>query len=378
MYEAIDIHHNEARLTKELGVLKHDTRISDANRVTLLRFIRDARIGRAVPRGARKRLSHARCRKLLTILRRFAMELDCPFEEVSVDTMERFILGIEEGTVTKRVRIGGTARYSPETVSDFKKIIRRFYGYLLRDDPARLDALTGWFDTRTVKTEPRAFDHRAVPRLARAIGDAQGQALVWMLFDGGFRIGELLNVRLEDVWFENDEQDRPLCMVRVRVSKTFPRTVALPMATEAAAFWAQRHPRGGAVLPSGRIDADDPHATLITWSYRYCCKRLRAAGMQELGEPLHPHRFRHTSATFYAARLNPYPFCARFGWSMGSAQAERYISRNGLLAQEAASVVRREEERTVHPKTGVPVDTCGVLAGPMKRPMTHELSPRPS
>jgi integrase len=338
MLEAIDIHHHTARLDNELKKLAHDERLLPVNRELLARFVADARIGRAVKRGARRRISVCRCRKYLTILRRVAMELSGSLEDVTASEMERFILGVEDGTVRKLSESKGTTRYSPETVRDFKKIIRRFYKYLWPEDEARVEDLTGWFDTRKVQTEHRAFAPEVVPRLARAMGDAQGQALVWLLFDGGFRIGELLNVRLSDVWFKDDAQGRPLCFVRVRVSKTFPRTVALPMATEAVAFWIQRHPQGGPIRADGTIDARDASATLIRWTYRYCGKRLRAIGDQELGERLYAHRFRHTSATYYAARLNPYPFCARFGWAMGSAQAERYISRSGLLAEQAATV----------------------------------------
>jgi hypothetical protein len=49
-----------------------------------------------------------------------------------------------------------------------------------------------------------AFGLEAAQRLARRIGLPQGQALVLGLFDGGFRAGELFNLRLGDLRFAPD------------------------------------------------------------------------------------------------------------------------------------------------------------------------------
>ncbi|MCB9848545.1 MAG: hypothetical protein H6814_09040 [Phycisphaeraceae bacterium] len=352
--EPIDIHRHETHLRRELESLQRDERLLPENRATLERFIRDARIGRTVRRGSVRRLSHARCRKLLTILRRFAMELRVPFEQTRVQDMERFIIGVEDGEIRKLSRIRGSDRYSPETVLDFKKIIRKFYTWLLPDDPGRIADLTAWFDTRRVLTEPKAFDPASVPKLAEAMFDPQGQALVWLLFDGGMRIGELLNVRLNDVWFKKDQDNQWLCFIRIRVSKTFARTIALPMATESVLTWLRFHPDGGSICENGCIETRDSSATLICWGYKNCCKRLKKVGEYVLGVSLHPHQFRHTSATFWCSRLTPYPFCARFGWTMGSAQAERYINRSGVLAEQAALALRGDAARQ-HPSPLPPV-----------------------
>jgi len=376
--EPIDIHRHQAHLARELESLKHDERLLPANRATLDRFVRDARLGRTVRRGALRRLSHARCRKLLTILRRFAMELTVPFEDVSLEMIERFVIGVEDGDIPKLVTLRGSKRYSPETVLDFKKAIRKLYAWLLPGNPARVDELTGWFDTRRVRSEPKSFDLAAVPRLAEAMFDPQGQALVWLLFDGGMRIGELLNIRLRDVWFQRDDEGEWLCFVRIRVSKTFARTIALPMATPSVLTWIRHHPQGGPVNAGGRIEARDPAAPLVWWGYKNCCKRLRKVGEFELGASIHPHQFRHTSATFWCSRLTPYPFCARFGWTMGSAQAERYINRSGVLAEQAAQALRREGASPFATTSAQPIEVPAVTRSDLSVPPERSHRTRPS
>jgi len=341
--DRIDIHRDEAQLAANIRSIEANDRILTVNRETLLAFLRAARAGRLARKGMRRRLSIGRCRKMAWMLKRFAVEINVPFAEVTVEMMERFILGTEDGTVLTLTVNGKPARrYTPSTVRDFRIIIRQFYRWVLADDPKRFEALTEWFDTRKVPPPLKTFGMADVERMAIALGCPQGRALIMLLFDGGFRAGELLNVRLRDVTFKPRPDGRRICFVRIRISKTRPRTISLPLASEAAEAWVTRHPQGGPIADDGTIRATDMDATLITWKYEYCRKVLHRAGQQELGERVYFHRFRHASATYYAKRLTSYQLCARFGWAMGSTVVERYIDHSGVLAEEVADVVARE------------------------------------
>ncbi|MCC6229954.1 MAG: site-specific integrase [Phycisphaerales bacterium] len=344
--ERIDIHDHSTKLHRELERLAADAVLLPGQRRDLLRFVSDARVGR-LPRGkggraGSRRMSEGRCLKLIYTIRRFALAVPVEFEAVTVEQMQDFVLGIEDGRVRKLTRLGDSDTYTPDTVLDFKKILRRFYGWLLGPSSAKLTDLTGWFDLRETRPELKAITLDAVQRLARAIGTPQGQALVLGAFDGGFRAGELFNVRLKDVTFAPDAEGQSTCMVRIRVSKTLPRTISLPIATEAIKFWVERHPNGGEVRSDGSIAARDPEAPLLTWSYHYCRRVLLSSGRQELGERrLYIHRLRHASATWYARHLTPYQLCARYGWAMGSKAVQRYVDASGVLAQDTATIARR-------------------------------------
>lgn len=351
--EPIDIHHHQAKLERELQAVRNDERLNPENRGLIARFVQDARIGRTIRRGARRRLSPARCRKLLTTLRTFGLAVHKPFREVTLEDVERFIIGIEDGLIDKRIGVGGTRRYSPATVLDFKKILKKLFVWMYEDDPGKAHELTGWFDTRDWAPELKTFGLEDVRRMAMAAPGPQGRALVLLLFDSGMRAGELFNVRLQDLQFRQDGAGQDVCFVRITVSKTRPRTISLPLATEAVRFWAERHPAGGRVDPDGRVQAQEPSATLITWSYHYCRKVVAELGRSELGTRLYLHRFRHASATFYAKRLNAYQLTARFGWTMGSRAVQRYIDHSGVLAEDVARLVRDELSSTRQPATSV-------------------------
>jgi hypothetical protein len=57
---------------------------------------------------------------------------------------------------------------------------------------------------------------------------------------------------------------------------------------------------------------------------------LRRLGQEVLKKPVHPHLFRHSSATYYATRLNRQELCYRYGWRFSSNMPDVYISRAGM------------------------------------------------
>lgn len=290
--------------------------------------------------AAKKRISEGRCLKLIYNLRRFGMEVPVPFEEIKPEHVEHFVLGIEDGSIRKLRPINGTWEYTPDTITDYKKVIRRFLGWLIGRDTARFHELTGWIDTSCEDPELKTFGLDDAKRLAVASGSTEGRALIMLMFDGGFRPTELLNVRLDDIRFQPDDQGHDTLFVRIRYSKTKPRTISLPLATDAVRQWVLRHPCGGAVNTQGLVEARDRSAMLVRLPYSGIRKMLTRLGKTELSERLYPYRFRHASATFYASHLTEYQMCARYGWVMGSKAVRRYVDHSGVLAVDTASIVR--------------------------------------
>lgn len=341
--DAIDIHNYSKALTTQMTKLASDERLLPEQRRTLLRYISDGRCGllRRKGRVAVRRFSDGRATKVAYTLARFAAHVRVPFEDVTTEQMQEFVLGLEQGNVCKWGVCGTGQPYKPETVRDFKKILRLFFHWLHGVDSAKAQDLTAWFDMRDRPPELSTFGLDAAQKMARAVGVPQGQALIMMLFDGGFRAGELYNVRLRDVEFHPDESGQLTCIVRIRVSKTKPRTISLPIATDAVRFWVQRHPRGGPVGPDGIVRAVDANAPLITWRYTYVMKVLAEVGKSELNQRMYHHRFRHASATFYARFLTSWALCSRYGWTMNSKAVQRYVDASGVLAHDTANIVRR-------------------------------------
>ncbi len=369
--DRIDIHRYGGKLQHELSRLPTDERILIEHRRTIARFVSEARAGRTVRRGAKKRISEGRCLKYLYFLRRFAMELNVPFESVTVADMERFVLGIEDGQITKLIARGDSPAYSHETVLDYKKLLRKFYRWLLGHDTARFHELTGWFDTSDRVTEPVTFGLGEARQMAEGIESIQGAALIMTLFDGGFRPGELFNIRLRDITVQAEDGE-PTVYARVRHSKTMPRTISLPLATPFVLRWIGRHPGGGSIDAQGVLRIAKPDALLFTWSYAYCRNVIRRVGQQELGERVFLYRFRHASATFYARHLTEYQMCARYGWVMGSKSVRRYINSAGLLATGTVAAVRDAARAANSGPTAI-----GQVAAPSIQTRAGSVSARP-
>lgn len=52
--------------------------------------------------------------------------------------------------------------------------------------------------------------------------------------------------------------------------------------------------------------------------------------MRVLNRSIHYHLFRHSSATYYASRLNRQQLCIRYGWAFSSRMPDVYIARIGV------------------------------------------------
>jgi hypothetical protein len=79
------------------------------------------------------------------------------------------------------------------------------------------------------------------------------------------------------------------------------------------------------------MTAEDPIFNSTYDAMRVFLDRL---GQKILKRHVHPHLFRHSSATYYATRLNRQELCYRYGWKFSSNMPDVYISRAGMENRE--------------------------------------------
>ncbi len=65
-------------------------------------------------------------------------------------------------------------------------------------------------------------------------------------------------------------------------------------------------------------------------------KKLKSIGKNALKKRVNPHMLRHSSATYWAHKLNRYQICAKYGWAISSDMPDRYIKRKGIIFDEVA------------------------------------------
>ena len=175
-----------------------------------------------------------------------------------------------------------------------------------------------------------------------------------MFFDGGFRIGELLNIRLHHVRLKNFDSggsSKNCFVLRVPFSKTLRRTVAVPMHATAKwlKMWLEEHPAKPVINDDGTLSALDVTSQLFPITENAVRQMIRRIGRRALKKRVYPHLLRHSSATYWSNKLPYFKFCKRFGWTMTSNMPQRYIDREGVDELSVVEIYYKDTHGKPHP-----------------------------
>lgn len=323
--EFIDIHNVNQEFETSVERLKNDKIIIPKNREFILKFIEDARKGKTIKNKAKKKIGVARCSKYISELKRLSEWFGKPFDKITVEDVERVIENLEEDKVKTKTAIA--RNYSEKMKLDFKKDLKKFLKWLFGENE-KYFAMTGWIDTYEKISEVPALTREEVEQMVNAC-KIREKALLMVLFDSGARIGELLNVRIGDLTKKDEEN---YYMIRIKHSKTKPRTISVPLCMQYLDSWLVIHP-----------GKHNPNAALFPMRYDAVRIFLTRIGKQVLKKTVYPHLLRHSSVTYYCHKLNQYQLCYRYGWSMSSKQPARYIDREGINEQQTAELVKNDD-----------------------------------
>lgn len=338
--EKIEVHSETKRYGRRLQSLKEDKSINLENKKVMLNFLKDCELGKI----SRKPCGSARLMKYIYLLTRVnQMFENKPFKKLTAKDIERVITNLRKGEYKRQlvhlVKIGKNRKklvkietdkpLDMETVSDFEMIIKRLSAYIFEKGD-KYQKLAGWIKPRHTIKEIPALSREEVERLAESF-NLKYKAAVMVLFDSGARASEFLNVRIGDL-----TKREGYYIIRIKHSKTKPRTISVPMCTEVLDAWLSAHP-----------DKDNPQAQLFPITYDALRIRIKEQSQKILQKNVNIHLFRHSSATYYCHRLNQYQLCYRYGWSMTSEQPQRYIDREGINEQETAQIIKSDEISSV-------------------------------
>lgn len=365
--EYIDIAHSQRRYECAVTSFQNDPRVSDHNKELVRAFLRDAALGKTIIGKAKKKIGHAALAGYLPFLTTLILFVKKDLDKLTDEDMEAFIEALETDVLRSRSRrvVGQTvgesgAPYSPRYKVDMKVTIRKFYKWLWGNNRV-YPKIVEWLDTYIKDKEVSALTEAEVARLVDRSKTTLQRALIQVFFDGGFRIGELLNVRLHHVRmrsFGNDNPPRKCFCVRVPFSKTLRRTVPLPMraTTKWLTMWLEDHPAQPVIQSDGTLDAKDVTMQLFPMADSGARHMISRAGRRALGKRVYPHLLRHTSATYWCNKLSYFQFCKRFGWTMTSKMPQKYIDREGVdelamaekYVEEERAKLARENQRLLN------------------------------
>lgn len=311
----ISIHIRNLKTRKE-GIKSWD--IAQDDKKDLLKFLDDLGLGK-VNKGVK--ISESRQVKYLDIIKIPMEFFKKPCSKLTLKDVEAF----EKALSSNKLLSYKKKPFSPSTKIDIRKILKIYLKWKLGNNEKFMQ-LTDWFDTRDIKRTPDYLSEAEVEKLYKNCKDASERYLIAVLFDGGLRAEEFHNVRYEDIQIPNANEHYPKITVKTEYSKTEGRTISLfwKHSLEAVRDYIREREKEG-------IKSFDP---VFNNSYDNSRQSLIRLGNKVLGKSIHYHLFRHSSATYYASKLNRQQLCYRYGWRFSSDMPDVYISRSGMENKE--------------------------------------------
>jgi integrase len=284
----------------------------------LLSFLDDLGLGK-VNRG--RKLPPERQLHYLNGLRVPLEFFNKPTRKLALRDVEAFEKALSGG----RLRNKSTGQpYAHNTQVEMRKLLRIFLRWRLGG--ARALALTDWLDTRPRSKTPDFLKEAEIERLYRHCRNARQRFLIAVLFDSGARAEEFHNLRFEDVRLPEGKENFVKITLKQEYSKTLGRTIAL--------YWKHSLEAFQEYLVDRIAQGLEPTDPVFKGDYTATRKFLQRLGHGVLKRPIYYHLFRHSSATYYATKLNRQELCYRYGWRFSSDMPDVYISRSGMESKE--------------------------------------------
>ena len=229
------------------------------------------------------------------------------------------------------------APWRESTKHDKKLVLRKFiqyakYGRCNRETP--LPPEVSW-----IKLVKRGKDSRVTPEslltqeefeaIVKAADNTRDKAMIYVLFEGALRPGELLSMNVGSVEFRSE-----YCLVTVN-GKTGLKRLPLVVSFKPLLDWLEEHPK-----------RDDPNAPLwCSLATNYKGERLsyrhfrliikRLAKRADLKKPVWPYLFRHSMLTAMAKVLTEARLEQFAGWVHDSKMSSRYVHFSARDLEEA-------------------------------------------
>lgn len=323
-YIKIEVHNRNLEQRKK-GFLE-DKKIPEEEKKHIMEFLRLAEMGKI---NLRKKIGKHRLLKYLDNLRVPLYYFNKTLDKITLKDMEQFDKDLSSDKIINK---RNNKPYTDNTKSDFKNALKVYLRWRLRGNPSKFIKLTNWIDTSLKKRTPEYLKEVEIIKLYKGCKDSRRRFLIAVLFDSGCRIEEFLNIRREDIEEPNANSPYYKLTLKEEYSKTAGRTIGLywQYSTEAVRDYLSEH----------FFKPSEPVYTAKYDDIRFFLVRL---GKRVLNRRVYAHLFRHSSATFYASKLNRQHLCYRFGWAFSSRMPDTYISRAGMVEEKVNEQFKNEE-----------------------------------
>jgi len=266
---------------------------------TIKKFVNDLRI--------RENISEIRRINYIQRLRKIASWIPDSFLEPTEESMNEVLRQLYDND------------YTDWTRNTFVVMLKKFYRWKLKELPAFIKDMKV-----RIKENGKEVDDlltsQEVTALIENSKNARDKALLSVLYDSGCRIGELINMRIKDLGF-----DEFGALLRVTGKTGFRQVRIVGNSIAYLRAWLDNHPLRNDVNAFLFCNLSDSIlGRHLTYADVYSIIR-HAAKRAGIKKRIHPHLFRHTRATILASKVAEAPLEAQMGWVHGSRQTRTYV-----------------------------------------------------
>lgn len=275
-----------------------------------------------------------------------------PYEQLTKTDLIRWMHSLENNSHTSR------------TIRDLRAGTKRFLAWIHRNNGKKRDVLELLKIPILRRDLPKDILTRAeIQKLLGVCDNQRNRTLVFVLYESGGRLGEILGMRIRDISIDGYG-----AVISVK-GKTGARRIRLIESVPDLQLWLSMHP-----------DKNNPDAPL--WpNLRYPDRRLGEDGAQYLLKCLakrvgikkrvYPHLLRHSRATHLASVLTEAQLREFFGWTKRSEMASIYVHLSGRDVDETLlkHYGRKQEEPRILSDNLMPkvCPRCSLENPPMAR-----------
>ncbi|MGI6589683.1 MAG: tyrosine-type recombinase/integrase [Candidatus Iainarchaeum sp.] len=301
----LDIHKIDNRLEKTLENLNA---LKPEERKLILEFYEKYCI--------KNDLSKARSVKLVFLLRLIVQKTGKNVCDLTEEDIDNLIIKLNK------------ADYSPETVRDYKVMLKTFFKWYDKGEKigivANLKAVIPKNKRKVIKPEDLLNDDEKL-RLLQACNTSMQKAFISCLMETGARVAEIGNARIGDVHFDESGADITIS------GKTGTRRVRLVLFRNNLMKWINEHPL---VNDSKAPLWVTKQGEIKQMQYTNIRKMINTIGKRaSITKRINPHSFRHLRATELLTKLPQGIASSYLGWELDSKMPKIY----GHISNEQVS-----------------------------------------
>jgi site-specific recombinase XerD len=264
-------------------------------------------------------LGEHRVLKYVSTLKSIALSLDIDFDKADEKDIRKYISSLERSDK------------SEWTKHDYKVALKKFYRWMLEEDnPVQTKWISTTIKKKNQKLPEDILTESEILRLIDHATNKRDEALIALLWDIGARVGEVGNLLIKHLTFDE------LGAIIQLSGKTGFRRVRAVWSVEYLKEWLNIHPESQNPNAPLWFKFDKKNDSLEMLRYDAIRMRLKKiAKKAKINKKIHPHLFRHSRCTYMANYLTEAQMNLYFGWVQGSDMPSVYVHLSGRDVDDA-------------------------------------------